>query len=249
VDFGSEARLRNGYVALSHFPELRGTVRVDPRTEDFFRATVEARRDPAAASEGKWQSGFLKVFANSGSYGVNAQLNPEEQPKGKKVPITVYGLDGPFRSESHSPEKHGPYFFPPLAALATAAARLLLGLLEKCVTEAGGSYAFCDTDPMAIVSTKFGGIVAPGLLALSWKQVDAIVERFASLNPYDPTRVPGSILKIEDENFVNGQQTQLYAYVISAKRYALYNLRADGTFTLRKMVEARPRSPTESDRP
>ncbi len=217
--------------------KLRCSVTVDPRIQDFFRATVEARRDPATVKEGKSQTNFLKCLGNSGSYGVNAQLNPEEQPRGKKVMVTVFGLDGPFDSPSHLPEKEGPYFFPPLAAMATAAARLFLGILEKCVNQGGGSHAFCDTDSMAIVATKFGGFVAPGVRAPSWKQVAEIVERFSSLNPYDPTRVPGSILKIEDENFIDGEQTQLYAYVISAKRYALYNLHADGTFTLRKWSE------------
>lgn len=217
--------------------KLRGSITVNPRTEDWFRATVEARRDPATVQEGPWQSEFLKVFSNSGSYGVNAELSPEELPKGKKETITVYGLDGPFESPSRAPEQPGRYFFPPLAALTTAGARLMLGLLERCVTDAGGAYAFCDTDSMAIVSTQTGGSVAAGLMALSWKQVEEIVERFASLNPYDPARVPGSILKIEKENFLDGQQTLLYAYVISAKRYAVYNLHADGTYTLRKWSE------------
>jgi hypothetical protein len=32
------------------------------------------------------------------------------------------------------------------------------------------------------------------IVALGWKQVDAIVSRFESLNPYDKTAIPGSIL-------------------------------------------------------
>ena len=38
-------------------------------------------------------------------------------------------------------------------ASITAAARLMLALLEREVTKVGGSYAFCDTDSLAIVAT------------------------------------------------------------------------------------------------
>src|SRR5713101_1984909 len=60
--------------------------------------------------------------------------------------------------------------------------------------------------------------------ALSWKQVETIARQFASLNPYDRTAIPGSVLKIEDDNFdpITRQQRQLYCVAISAKRYALF---------------------------
>jgi hypothetical protein len=60
--------------------------------------------------------------------------------------------------------------------------------------------------------------------AFSWKQVMEIAERFAALNPYDREAVPGSILKIEEDNFDprTGKQRQLYCYAIAAKRYALF---------------------------
>jgi hypothetical protein len=35
------------------------------------------------------------------------------------------------------------------AALTTGAARLMLGILEACVVERGGTYACCDTDSLA----------------------------------------------------------------------------------------------------
>ena len=66
---------------------------------------------------------------------------------------------------------------------------------------------------MAIVATEHGGLVlCPGgphrlaseeeaISALTWAKVREIVSRFEQLNPYDRTRVPGSILKIEDENY------------------------------------------------
>jgi hypothetical protein len=51
-----------------------------------------------------------------------------------------------------------------------------------------------------------------------------MAERFAALNPYDRSAIPGSILKIEDDNFdpKTKKQRQLYCYAISAKRYALF---------------------------
>ena len=60
--------------------------------------------------------------------------------------------------------------------------------------------------------------------ALSWEEVDEISNRFADLNPYDREAVPGSILKIEDDNRdpKTQKQRQLYCLAISAKRYALF---------------------------
>src|SRR5205807_2709262 len=52
------------------------------------------------------------------------------------------------------------------------------------------------------------------------------VDRFKSLNPYDPQAVKGSILNLVDANYVDSdpqnKQRQLYGYSIAAKRYALY---------------------------
>jgi hypothetical protein len=133
------------------------------------------------------------------------------------------------------PDKPGEYCFPPLASLITAAARLMLALLESRVSAAGGTYAMEDTDSMAIVATEAGGFVAcPGGLertpegdeavrALSWSQVNQIAADFVALNPYSRDAISGSVLKIEKDNRdpLTGQQRQLWCYAISAKRYAL----------------------------
>lgn len=93
-----------------------------------------------------------------------------------------------------------------------------------------------DTDSMAIVATEAGGLVTcPGgpyrngdgqeaVNALSWTQVRDIVGMFGVLNPFDRDVVPGSILKIEQDNFdpSTGQQRLIYCFAISAKRYALF---------------------------
>jgi hypothetical protein len=70
-------------------------------------------------------------------------------------------------------EKPGEWYFPPIASLITGAAHLLLAMLERCITDKGGHYLFCDTDSMCIVASKNGGAVAcpnePTIKALCWK--------------------------------------------------------------------------------
>lgn len=111
----------------------------------------------------------------------------------------------------------------------------MLTLLEHSVTNEGGTYAFCDTDSMAIVATQQGGTLIPcpggshrtpagddAIRALSWKQVDQIIEQFSRLNPYNPGLVPGSILQTEEENYdPDGRQQEVRCYAISSKRYRL----------------------------
>jgi len=112
----------------------------------------------------------------------------------------------------------------------------MLALLEKSVTDLDGTYAMEDTDSMAIVATKNGGLIpcpggtfkmrngAKAVKALTWEQVRDIAKRFEALNPYDRDAVPGSILKIEDDNFdpKTKRQRQIWCVAISAKRYALF---------------------------
>jgi|SRR5882672_451704 len=173
-----------------------------------------------------------KILANAGSYGLFVELTPEK-PK-KPANIKIFSGQESFSQMSNVVEHHGRWYFPPIASLITAGGRLLLTMLEKCVTDAGGSYLFCDTDSLCIVASRRTTLVAcPGgayklngqdaVKALSWEKVRSIADRFATLNPYDPDAVPGSILKIEDVNFDSAKnQRQLYGYVISAKRYAIY---------------------------
>jgi hypothetical protein len=220
---------------------LAGEILVDPLTTDFFRTLPEerarVRRRPDLAPEhGNRLTEFLKVLANSGSYGIFAQVNSQEIPKDKRAKLAVHGNSVEFMAESKFAESAGPFCFPPIAALIPSAARLMLALLERCVTDLGGQYVLCDTDSMAIVATESGGIVPcvggplklpdgqPGIRALSRSDVETIVARFKQLSPYDPDAIPGSILKVESENFdpKTGRQRQLFALAISAKRYALF---------------------------
>jgi hypothetical protein len=218
---------------------LRSEIEVDPSREDFFKVVIEQRKrlvrrsDLPLAVRSKLDKA-LKVIANSTSYGIYAEMNRQESDE--KVSVTCHGIDPrSFTCNVTHPEVPGKYYFPPLASLITGGARLMLALLEKCIVDQGGTYAMEDTDSMAIVATERGGLIpCPGgssmlgktaaIKALSWKQVQEIRDRFASLNPYDQTAILGSILKIEDDNFdpKTGKQRQLYCLAISAKRYALF---------------------------
>ena len=128
-----------------------------------------------------------------------------------------------------APEDAGQFCFPPFATVITGAARLMLAVLERCVTDLGGSWAFCDTDSMAIVANVTGDLVSctggplvgadgPSVRALTFDQVDSIRDRINALNPYDREAVP-DILKLE---------VQCQCYSISAKRYALFRWDDDG---------------------
>jgi hypothetical protein len=220
--------------------KLRGAVDVDPRSEDFFKVVIEQRqrlssRTDLSVVENERLDKALKVLANSTSYGIYAEMHRQEA--GARKPVLCHGMDAdPFMSQISNPEIPAEFCFPPFASLITAAARLMLAMLEKCVTDLGGTYAMEDTDSMAIIATEHGGpfkylgdprnkkTTSESLHALSWQQVEEIAKRFQSLNPYDKTAVPGSILKIEDDNRdpKTQEQRQLWCYAISAKRYALF---------------------------
>lgn len=212
---------------------LAGMVPVDPRSHDFFCHVVEQKNTHKPSN--KALSYFLKILGNSGSYGLFVEVNPKELRK----PVSVQVFSGEISRDltRRDVEKPGDWYFPPMASLITAGGRLLLTMLERSVRDAEGSYLFCDTDSLCIVSNEHGGLVScPGgehelddgrdaVKALSWKQVDGIATKFNSLNPYDREHVK-EILKVEDVNFVDAdrrkRQRQLWGYAISAKRYALY---------------------------
>lgn len=204
---------------------LRGSmVEIDPYKDDLFRKVIEQRR---LNKSDKALYYWLKIFANS-IYGFFVELLPELQSK--NVPVGVYSGEKRFPDSSDVIEKPGTWFFPPLASLITSAGRLLLAMTEACVQEKQGTYLFCDTDSLAIVAAKKSGWLnipdGEGVRVLSWAEVQEIVDRFTSLNPYDPKAVKGSILNLVDANFddsdPNKSQRQLHGYSIATKRYTLY---------------------------
>jgi hypothetical protein len=215
---------------------LLGMVQIDPRTDDLFRRMVEQKE--VYKESNKALSKFLKICANSTSYGMFFELTPQK----KFNPIKVKVFSGEHNHEQSATiiEKPGEWYFPPIAALITGGAHLLLAMLERCITEKGGHYLFCDTDSMCIVASRSGGWVGcsgePPIKALSWKDVEEIRDRFTSLNCYDRTKVKGSILKIEDVNTHKNRQIDLFGFAISAKRYVLYRHDSSGNIVI---VEAK----------
>jgi hypothetical protein len=226
---------------------MLGTGSIDPYRDDFFRKVIEERKGKQKTDSLHY---FLKILANAGCYGIYAEVNKLQVGKNdaKKIGIFSGVLSGTERTCVM--EVPGPWYFPPVASLITAGGRLLLAMLERMVTDAGGTYLICDTDSMAIGSSEKGELVpckggthrmpdgADAIKALPWEQVRQIVDRFKSLNPYDPKIVPGSILNIVEElNYgADGRQRQLYGYGISAKRYGLYT-HDDSGFRLIKVSE------------
>lgn len=205
--------------------ELRGAVSVDPRKEDFFTRVIEYRKQNKANDR---LQHFLKILANSTSYGTYLELNPIRVDARNRPQITVYS--GEHIKEQLAPdtiEQPGSFYFPLLGALITSGGRLLLAMIERCVRDAGGTYLCCDTDALIIVASKAGGAVAmpdgaPPVKALSWSEVEQIRSRFDSLSPYNREIVP-HLLRLTDENYdENDAQRQLYGFSIAAKRYALY---------------------------
>jgi hypothetical protein len=224
--------------------------RVDPINDDPIRRLVElradvrteekaAKDDPVlAAVLGATQTG-MKSTANGTSYGSPIELNPIEHRKPQWV--TVHLPDGnSYHTQVNRTEQPGKWFHPLIATLVAGAGRLLLASAMRLVADQGGDYAFCDTDSLFIVATETGGFIpcpgephhtpdgAPAITALSWQQVQTIVERFASLNPYNT--ITGSILEIEDENYDpdTRQQRQIECYAIASKRYGLFTREPDG---------------------
>ena len=76
--------------------EFRGQVRIDPRTQDFFKTVIEERnrlatRTDLKKSERDRLKRSLKTFGSATSYGIFAQMDRKESTK--KVALTCYGID------------------------------------------------------------------------------------------------------------------------------------------------------------
>jgi hypothetical protein len=121
---------------------------------------------------------------------------------------------------------------PWIGTLITGGGRLLLGILEKQVSQAGGSFLMTDTDSMAIIADQNSGLIpCPGgphrvpdgreaVKALSRREVEQITETIQKLSPYSSTI---KLLKIDKANFDrNGKPHQLFGIGYSAKRYCLF---------------------------
>lgn len=211
---------------------------VHPLEDDFlkrvieFRITVKDRlkvADAEAKARLQSEQQGLKICANATSYGIFVELNPNIH--GRPVEQLCYGCDEPFEVSTTTVEEPGKFFNPILGTLITGAARLMLALSERVATANGLTWAFCDTDGIAL--TPESAMPHSELIEAACK----VREWFKPLSPYEGQP---DILKLEDENFglVDGKPTKehepLYCFAVSAKRYAMFNLSADGRVVLRK---------------
>lgn len=196
---------------------------LDPRS-DMFVSVVEKRQQLKGTPTGD----FLKVFANSGSYGIFAEMirKSEREP----VWFDIHSGSSYFQTKTTSPEDTGEFCFPPLATCITSAARLMLTMLQRCISDDDGAWAFCDTDSTAVVCSDRQSRVyyrdengrVDGIPVLHPDQVKHIRKRFDGLNPYQGIT---DLLKLE----YSGE-----CYAISAKRYALFHLDADRRIVIDK---------------
>lgn len=225
---------------------------IDPYRDDFVQRLIEVRADAkqqlrSARELGDVQQAALwdaiqhasKITANSIGYGIGIELNTTDH--NSPVNVTVHRTEGPdLAASNRRSETPGQWFNPIIGTLAAAGGRLLLSTLIHQVHQAGGEYAFCDTDSLFIAATPDGepiqaddpmGMTHP-IPALAWRQVEDIVNAYAPLNPY--RGIEGSILKIEDINFdpQTGQQRQIVAYSIASKRYAIATQQPEGSYRL-----------------
>ena len=201
----------------------RPDFRVDPAREPIFKRLIDMR-DATPKSDATNQA--IKIIANSTSYGVFVEVNRDDAPKPEPVTLYALGDDG-VDLQSRAIEQPGNYFHPLCATLITGGARLMLAMAERLVIDHGLGWVFCDTDSIAIA--KPARLSRDTFLA----RARSVVDWFEALNPYEKS---GSILKIEDINFQPGstQIAPLFAYAISAKRYALFNLDNEGRPVIRK---------------
>lgn len=208
VGHGTDAKLRT--------VRLRGETLIEPKSTDFFTWVIEKRATVKDTPLGD----FLKVMANAGSYGIFAEMNRDDSRENQAT--DVWSADVAWRTSVRHPERPGRFCFPPVAVAITAAARLMLAMLERCVTDAGGCWAFADTDSMAVVtdgdSNGTRGEIGRDIRGLSAIQISHIIDKFDTLSPYTAESVP-HLLKTEFQG---------WCYAISAKRYALYQRTADG---------------------
>lgn len=144
--------------------KVGGLIDVDPRADDFYLKLVEQRERvrtdlsiPETIRE-RIQTN-LKIINNSTSYGTNIEMNVDNLGAKKKERVTVHGTFGKFETTTKMPEDPGEFCFPPFAALITAGAHLLLGMIERCVKDLRGSIAARDTDSAFPIATEHGGLV------------------------------------------------------------------------------------------
>ncbi len=214
--------------------DIAGTrdYRVDPRKDDLYRRVIDLRSEVKERMKEIQKSGSeaevdrrnaeqkaLKLLANATSYGIFVELNTSTLDKSQEA--VCYGGQDEFTARVSNVEKPGRYFHPLLATLITGAARLMLAIAERLAGDAKITWAFCDTDSMALA--KPDGMGQKDF----FERAERVREWFTALNPYEKK---DSVFKLEDANYqiedgkLTDQLQPLYVLAVSAKRYTLFNL-------------------------
>lgn len=224
----------------------RESYRIDPYQDDFYKRVIELRGQIQGAAKKAHKDGnhdlaaepesysqMLKLLANSTSYGIFAEMNVQSHERPRDM--LLYGMgDTAFSTDSKSIEEAGTHFHPLLATLITGAARLMLGTAERLALDNGIGWALCDTDSLALARPE--GMAENDFLERS----QSVTTWFDALSPYDDSK---PLFKVEDQNYslengrvVEGKHEPLYTIAISAKRYVLFNIGADGKPIIRKAL-------------
>jgi hypothetical protein len=203
---------------------LGGKVRFDPYTDDWWATLIGAR---AALGQSVLANG-LKTMGNGTAYGNWIRLDQQPRPD----TVTLYDLKGrETRQDVDRPEEPYDWTFPPFASAVTGGGRLLMACMERLLADEGGLFASANTDSATVVSSARGGLVeCPGgveclpdgeeaVRALSWRQVDAVRERFGSL---------GVPLNLTRENFLDSSRRELHAVGVAGSRVILYRQSPSG---------------------
>jgi hypothetical protein len=111
-------------------------VEIDANKHSFFKRVIEQR---AANESDPALHYWLKILANSGSYGLFVELNPNEADN---APLKVFSGEESFETTSDVLEQPGKWFAPHIGSLITAGGRLLLAMLESALPmQAGHTYS------------------------------------------------------------------------------------------------------------
>lgn len=175
---------------------------LDPQKGNFFvqlvneRQKIKKEMQNISKNSQKYEklkslADSIKLLINSTCYGIYCEVNPED----KKSEIQVHSHNS-FPSHGIY-EAPGLYFNPCMATMITSGARLLLGIIEVLLKRKEKTFAFCDTDSMAVPS-------------------DMTKELQNFFKPLNPFTKEIDLLKVEERG--------VWFYGISAKRYVLYHL-------------------------
>jgi len=121
--------------------------RIDPEIDDAFKRFIDLR--DKAKADGNPVEKAIKILANSTSYGIFIEILRDNAPKPEE--LTLFESNGSETViKTTALEEPGRFFHPLLGTLITGAARLMLALAQRAVTDEGLEWVFCDTDSLAI---------------------------------------------------------------------------------------------------